>query len=147
MVNLTAPGHEETQSIASSVEVPVYNRAELMERYQVSGWDNCSLHPYFCKLFVCLSTCLFAWVAISLSDCHFASVAVSLSDCHFASVVVSLSDCLPGWVCSPCISHFTEMKAFGLKDKYLILSFFGGVLFASLFYFIQNDIHSTPFLI
>ena len=37
IVNIMSPPYDgETQSVASSIEVPVYNRAELLERYQVN---------------------------------------------------------------------------------------------------------------
>ena len=44
IVNILNDG--ETQSIASSLEVPVYNRAELLERYQV----KCLGHMKLIKL-------------------------------------------------------------------------------------------------
>ena len=40
IVNILTGDGEETQSLASSVEVPVYNRAELLERYQVNFVNN-----------------------------------------------------------------------------------------------------------
>lgn len=48
-MNILSPYDGETQSIASSIEVPVYNRVELLERYQVNLWDTLST---FCILII-----------------------------------------------------------------------------------------------
>ena len=45
IVNIISNENDEIQSIASSIEVPVYNRAELIERYRVIGWWKCFMLP------------------------------------------------------------------------------------------------------
>lgn len=87
IVNIISNENDEIQSIASSIEVPVYNRAELIERYQVGDWLVEMFYAASCKITVYI----YIYICHLICFCHFCNPFLTLHVSVYKITTHSLS--------------------------------------------------------